>query len=495
MKEYVIGIDAGTGSLKGLAVDLKGSVVTSSQFSYPLIHESDDRREIDPANIWQAFINCVRQILDEMGSNPQCIVLSTAMHSLIVIGDGGTLLTKMLTWADNRAGAIAQRLRKSASGEMLYEQTGTPIHAMSPLCKILWMKENDRETFNRAVKFISIKEFLWWKLFGHFEVDYSIASASGMMDIERLHWNENALSVAGIESDKLGRLVDTNFSRRSLDPPLAQLIGLSANTIFLIGGSDGCMANLGSFATSAGVAALTIGTSGAIRVASASPVYNFAAMTFNYRLDSETYICGGPTNNGGVVVNWYAENFLNRKLVSASDYNELFATLKSTEPGANGLIFLPYILGERAPVWDSDATGMFFGIRQHHTQAHFTRAVIEGISMALYNIAENMQKCGLTIDLVNVSGGFVHSNEWLQILANIFGKKMRLINASDASALGAAYLGLKTTGKISTYEELKGHEGRELHPEENVFAIYQKQYLTFQELYKNLTALSVQINN
>jgi len=489
MKQYVIGVDAGTGSLKALAVDNSGSVITSVQVSYPLMQDLPGHHEIDPDRIWDALLQSIKQLVAEIKSAPACVVLSTAMHSLIVIGREGLPITRMITWADSRAGQTAARLKNSAAAEMLYEQTGTPIHAMSPLCKILWLKENDAQTFERASKFISIKEFLWWKLFQHYEVDYSIASATGLMDIERLQWNENALSIGQIKSVKLAKLVDTNFIRTGIDPGHAYSMGIPATTPFIIGGSDGCMANLGSFATTAGVAALTIGTSGAVRVASAKPVYNFEAMSFNYRLNAETFICGGPTNNGGVVIKWFAENFLHRKLESAADYGDLLSRIKNVAPGSDGLMFLPYILGERAPVWNSDATGAFVGIRYLHTQGHFIRAVIEGISMALYNIAENMERCGLRIDQVHVSGGFVHSGEWLQVLANIFGKKMCLINVSDASALGAAYLGLKTMGKVTLYEELQHTQAKEVLPEVTVFPIYQKQYRVFRDAYEKLTSV------
>jgi gluconokinase len=247
------------------------------------------------------------------------------------------------------------------------------------------------------------------------------------------------------------------------------------------------MANLGSFATQPGIGALTIGTSGAIRVASKKPIFNFGAMTFNYRLDADTFICGGPTNNGGVVLKWYAENFLRIKLDSASDYQQLLDKIKTIEPGADGLTFLPYILGERAPIWNSEATGVFFGIKNHHTQEHFTRAVLEGVSMSLYNIAESMEQCGLKIDQINVSGGFVHSAQWLEILANIFNKNICLINVGDASALGAAYMGMKKIGMIKKYSDLASKESKVVKPDPQYFHQYQKQYALFLDLYKCLS--------
>jgi gluconokinase len=486
MKDYVIGLDIGTGSLKALAVDSGGVVLSTAQFSYPLIQESESQCEQDPEQIWGAFTASISKIVRELSQNPMAIVISTAMHSLILVDENDLPITNIITWADNRAGDIAERIQHAATGEMLYEQTGTPIHAMSPLCKIVWFRENDPGIFSRTKKFISIKAFIWFKLFGEYEVDYSIASAEGLMDIESLQWNANALAIAEITTQQLPVLVNTNHARTDADPKHLQQMGLPPLSRFIIGAADGCMANLGSFATKPGVAALTIGTSGAVRVAGQKPVYNFKAMTFNYRLDENTFISGGPTNNGGVVIKWYAENFLKKDLRSAADYTELLSKIRNIEPGAEGLIFLPYILGERAPIWNSDATGVFFGIRNHHTQEHFTRAVVEGVSMALYNIAESMEQAGLNIDQINVSGGFVHSTEWLEILANIFGKKICLVNASDASALGAAYLGLKTVGKISDYDSLSERQTKEILPDLIAFRKYQHQYRMFQDLYESL---------
>jgi gluconokinase len=489
MAEYFIGIDIGTGSTKALAVDSTGTVLTSAQNPYITVHPQEEYCEQDPETIWKAFVLCVTQVVNTLQSKPSGIALSAAMHSLILIDKQNQPLTGMITWADNRASDIAEKIKTSPAGKSIYEETGTPIHAMSPLCKIIWFKEHQAELFKEAVKFISIKEYIWYKLFNTYEVDYSIASATGLMDIQALTWNNNALDLAGISNEQVSTLVDTSYIRRGVTPSLANELGIEEATTFMIGASDGCMANLGSFATEPGVAALTIGTSGAIRVASKTPLYNFDAMTFNYRLDKDTFICGGPTNNGGIVLKWYAESFLGKKLSTSNDYHELLAKTKATPIGSDGLMFLPFILGERAPIWNSGACGVFFGIKTHHTQAYFTRAVLEGVSMALYNIGENMEKLGLDIEQINVSGGFVHSTEWLQILANIFGKRICLINTSDASALGAAYMGLKTTGMITDYTDLKSKGIKEIHPEPQYFDYYQKHYLFYLELYKSLSVL------
>ncbi len=452
--EYIIGIDIGTGSTKAVAVTSTGEVLFTTQAFYPTHNPKPGYSEQAPELIWQAFIKCIVRVINQLHEQPKSIALSSAMHSVICVDADGQALMNMITWADNRSAAIAEKIRTSSSGEMLYEQTGTPLHAMSPFCKIIWLRENESDLFQKTHKFISIKEYIWFKLFGVFEIDYSIASATGLFNIETLSWNENALQRCEISKDKLSVPVSTSHIQSTLPISISKQLTINQHTPFVIGASDGCMANVGSFAISPGIAALTIGTSGAIRVANSTPTVNVEAMPFNYRLDENTFVTGGPINNGGIALKWYVESFLKKKLQTPEDYEEILKATESISPGCNGLIFLPYLLGERAPLWNSEACGVFFGIDSSHTQAHFTRAVMEGILFALYNICKTLEESSLTINDIHVSGGFVHSELWLQLLADVFGKKIVLIRAEDASAQGAAYLAMKTLGMIENYKSL-----------------------------------------
>jgi gluconokinase len=481
MPDYILGIDIGTGSTKAIALDYSGKILFSTAAVYPTLHPQPGYSEQAPELIWQAFIKCITRTTSQLGP-PHSIALSSAMHSVVPVDTLGNPLMNLITWSDNRSAAIANRIRQSASGEMIYEQTGTPIHAMAPLSKIIWLKENIAELISRTHKLISIKEYIWFKLFNAFEIDHSIASATGLFDIELLRWNDNALTLCDIDADILSLPVSTSHARKLSSADLTRQLGVLPSTDFIIGASDGCLANLGSFATNPGVAALTIGTSGAIRVTRSKPVFNFESMPFNYRLDEKIFVSGGPINNGGIALKWYAENFLGQPLNAASDYEKLFHSITEIPSGSEGLIFLPYILGERAPIWNSDACGVFFGMTARHQQAHFTRAVIEGISMSLYQV-------GLSLEIsfgtqINVSGGFVRSTEWLQILADIFGKQICLINSEDASAIGAAYLGMRAGGIIKSFDELAPSESKMVYPNmnnhrvftEDVFPRYERLY-------------------
>jgi gluconokinase len=481
--KYVIGIDIGTGSTKALAIDHTGATLTASQVHYEIDTKLPGYCEQDPETVWSAVSACIKKITTELKTPPEAIVLSSAMHSVIPVNEAGQAIHPMIIWADNRSAAIAKRIHESSLGEVLYEQNGTPLHAMTPLCKILWLKENNEAIFRKAFKFISIKEFVWHRLFADFQVDHSLASATGMMDIQSCEWSANALSLLDIESGKLSELVPTDYKRSNANAEVCTQLGILSRTIVVIGASDGCFANLGSFATEPGVAALTIGTSGAVRVAHHQPVYNFNAMTFNYRLDKKTFICGGPTNNGGGVLRWYVTNFLKLPLATADDYNRVLATITAAPPGSDGLIFLPYLFGERAPIWNSESFGVFFGIKSHHRQEHFTRAVIEGISFALYDIAENLIAGGTSIRQIHVSGGFVRSSAWLQILADIFNIKVCLLNTDDASAMGAAFLGLKEMGMIDDIKKLQPVTTKEIMPQSFNREVYQRNFEAYRKIY------------
>jgi gluconokinase len=481
---YILGIDIGTGSTKAVAVDYNGKAIHTEQVAYPTLSPQPGYSEQAPEIIWQAFLKCILRSIEALQHAPQGISLSSAMHSFIPVDANGRPLMNMITWADNRSAAIADRIKNSSTGESIYRQTGTPVHAMSPLCKIIWLRENEADLYASVYKYISIKEYIWFRLFGVYEIDHSIASATGLFDIEKLQWNEPSLQLCGISPDKLSVPVSTTFQRNILTELAATTTGIPAGIPFIVGASDGCCANVGSFAVGPGIAALTIGTSGAIRVANTTPTFNFGAMTFNYKLDETTFISGGPINNGGVALRWYLSSFLKKDIADAAIYDEVLGEIDTVEAGSDGLIFLPYILGERAPLWNSETCGVFFGITARHTQAYFTRAVLEGICLSLYHISQCLEESGLPIQQVNVSGGFVHSERWVQLLADIFGKPIGLVNTDDASAIGAAYMALKKINSLADYSSLKPDSVRIFTPNSANHNVYRESVFP---LFRNLT--------
>ena len=487
MQSYILGVDIGTGSTKAVACALSGDILGVTQQHYSINNPKPGFSEQDPNLIWEAFVKCLQDIVQKIGFSPVAISLSSAMHSIIPVDMEGEPLAPMITWADARSEDIAESLKASTIGEEIYRVTGTPIHAMSPLCKIIWLKLNDPGLFTKTHKFISIKEFVWYKLFKEFQVDYSIASSTGLFDILKLNWSAEACNIAGLSPEKLSTPVNTNYYRSDIVALVANRIGITQNVIFVIGASDGACANLGSHTTGPGMSALTIGTSGAVRVTSNTPVYNFKGMTFNYLLDEKTYICGGAVNNGGIAINWLIKNFMQEEGLTAVDYDSLFKKIDTIPAGSNGLLFLPYLYGERAPIWDTKSSGAYINIKPSHTRAHFLRATLEGVCYALYDVLKSVEDASVNITQVNISGGFVSSGTWTQILADITGKKLVVIQPEDASAMGAVYLAMRMLYQ-ENYNKLSGNLNHTtlIAPNSQNHDMYSKFLILFQKLYRDL---------
>lgn len=486
LKPYIVGIDIGTGSTKAISVDLEGNVLHVSQSAYPTLNPEPVYSEQVPEEIWAGFTTTINETIKHLGYPPAALSLSSAMHSLIPVAEDGTALHNMITWADARSEKTAQLLRESSRAEDIYRTTGTPIHAMSPLCKLLWLKGHNSGLFESAHKFISIKEYIWFKLFQVFEIDYGLASATGLFDIIERKWSAPVLEMACIAGKRLSVPVNTGFYRNIESARLLAELGLEESIPVVIGSSDGCCANLGSAVTDDFKAALTIGTSAAVRITSDAPVYNFQAMTFNYLLDEKTFVCGGPLNNGGIAIDWAIEKFMNKPTTEESDYDHYFGQVAATPAGSGGLIFVPYLTGERAPVWDTAVTANFIGIQLHHGQQHFFRAVLEGVCMAVNEVLITVERATMPIKQLNISGGFLNAPVWMQVLANVTGKKLVVVQPDDASAIGAVILAGRALFADAQLEEKLSAETQTIIPDYSEHEVYKTLQPIYSRLYDDL---------
>ncbi|MET6999134.1 gluconokinase [Chitinophaga defluvii] len=476
---YIIGVDIGTGSTKTIAADAAGKVYASYQQGYDTFQPRQLYSEQDPEKLLQAVKAGIASVVQQLGYPPAAITFSAAMHGLIAMDAGGTALTPLITWADNRSYEVAAALKDTDTGHALYHQTGTPVHAMSPLCKIMWLREQQPAIFARTAMFAGIKSYLFHHLLQRYVTDHAMASATGMLDIHTLEWSKLALDTAGISKAQLPELVRTRQVLTGLAPAIAAELGIPASTPLIAGGSDGCLAQLGSAAMDAGHATLTIGTSGAVRMAVGQPVTDIHRRLFTYVLTENQFITGGATNNGGAVVQWFVVHFLQQPATAVGACVEQALALP---PGGNGLLCLPYLFGERAPVWDSSAQGMFTGVQSTHTAMHFLRAILEGICFNLLSIAAALEETVQPIQQVAVSGGFTASRGWMQLLADVFRKPVSLQQQSDASAMGAIILALQALGlPDQDFEQTAPEEV--FAPDEAAAAIYQKNYVQFKTLY------------
>ena len=481
----ILAVDIGTTSAKAFVITQQGEVLASAREFYPTLRPQPHFAEQNPEEIFHAVRKIIRIAAGKVNGRVRAVSFSSAMHSLMAVDESGEALTPLILWADLRATAEAIQI-KASNSQKLYEETGTPIHPMSPLCKILWLKNNQPEIFGRTSKFIGIKEYVWFRIFGEYAVDHSVASATGLFNAATKSWSPSALITAGISAHHLSTPCSVYKAFTRTEHYFNEL-GIHTEIPWIIGASDGCLANLGSGAMDANTLSLTIGTSGAVRKTVKVNSPDSLGRTFHYLLDEDTLITGGATNNGAVLIQWYSENFLKEK-ISIKSFGERAASVMA---GSEGLIFLPFILGERAPVFDPESAGVFFGIRYHHRVEHFMRAILEGIGFALFSIAEIVERNSGGYERVMASGGFLESPQWVQIIADIFGKEVHVQASEDASAIGAALLGFKGL-KIDSHFLFPTE--KVYRPEKTAHHEYKKYYAVYKNLYPHLSSDFHQLN-
>ena len=456
--DCILTIDINTSAVKIHAFDLNGRVICWKKGSYPTFHPQPDYSEQDPEQIFITTLYILKNLLNEhihpKKYKVKAICFSSSMHSVLPVDKSGNPLGNAIIWADNRGAKEAELLKKLPQNESIYHATGTPIHPMSPLIKITWLKNNDQERFVQTYKFISVKEYVTKQLTGEYVIDHSIASSTGLFDIHKLNWHQESLDFAGISADRLSEPVSVFNDDLILKKEYCVTLGLSQKTKLIIGSSDGCLATLGAGIIGEGKATITIGSSGAVRVAGRQVLRDEKQRFFNYLLTDGYYISGGPTNNGGVVFEWFARQFgdFSEGLEFEDVLNDLFKIAAQVQSGSEGLLFLPYLLGERAPLWNANARGMYFGLNINHEQKHFVRATLEGILFEMYSIGKILET-HRNFEDIYINGAYASLPLWTQILADMFGKTVHINDNHDSVAMGAALLAFTKLGVYSNLEE------------------------------------------
>jgi gluconokinase len=458
-----LGVDLGTTGTRAIVFSAAGAVQGQGHRDYPMLMPKPMWAEQDPHAILAAVVAAIRDAVAHANVSRHeiaAIGFSAAMHSLIAVDAKGHPLTNSIIWADNRSVVQAERLKQGGAGHSLYRRTGTPIHPMSPLTKLLWMRESAPETFRQAAKFISIKEYVLHHLCGHYVVDYAIASATGLFNLERLNWDAEALVAAGLRPEHLSEPVSTTYTLRGLKRRYAEHMGLGEHTPVVVGASDGVLANLGVGAIERGQVAVTVGTSAAVRTVVPSPTTDPQERTFCYALTDKHWVIGGASNNGGIVLRWLRDECCGVEVEQAKqrglDPYEVMIEVASTVPiGSEGLLCLPFLAGERAPYWNAKARGAFIGLSLHHTRAHIIRAVLEGTLFNLDTINRALHELAGEPQEIRAAGGFARSPEWRQMLADIFACEVLIPEVYESSSFGAAVLAMHAVGALGDLAEVQ----------------------------------------
>ena len=457
--ECIITIDLGTNGIRVFAYDLRGCIIAFMKGHYTTFHTEPDHSEQDPEQIFITTLYVLKNILNEH-IHPKkykvtSICFSASMHSVLAVDKNGNPIGNAITWADNRAKKEAQELRHSALGKKLYEMTGTPIHPMSPLLKIAWIRNRDADRFRLTSKYLSIKSYIIHQLTGEYMIDYSIASATGLLNIHAVQWEDDALKYAGINTDQLATLAPVFTTAGKLKKAYQQSLRLSADTKIIIGSSDGCMAALGDgIIKGEEKASITIEDSGAVRVMGPTVLKDEQMRFFNYLLVDNCYVSGGPTNNGGNIFEWFTRQFgeFTNPFDMENSMQQLIEEAANVPAGSDGLLFLPYLLGERAPIWNANARGAYFGLNIKHERRHFIRATIEGILYEIYSIGKTLSEQRTTNSLA-VSGSFGTIPFCSQLIADIFSKPVEVRQQFHSVSFGTYLLSATEMGIYTSLED------------------------------------------
>ena len=455
--DVVVGVDIGTTSVKAVAFTPDAVARADAAAAYPLLAPRPGYAEQDSDAVLEATLRVTADVAREVqaaGHLIAAISVSGAMHGLIALDAADRPATPLLTWADARAGEQARRLRAEPRGLAIHRRTGTPVHPMSPLVKLRWYSEREPDVFAGAQRWVGVKERVLHALTGEWVVDQGIASAMGLFNLGDEDWDAEALAWARITAGQLPALVPTTAVLH-LSPEGARRLGVPPGTPLVAGGSDGPLANLGLGAVAGGTVACSIGTSGALRVAADAPRVDYRGRVFCYVLAPGRWIVGGAINNGGSVLDWVADA-LAPELAGAAVGNRIPALLHEAAQaaaGSGGLLFVPHLLGERAPRWADGARGAYVGLTRQTGRPQLVRAAVEGVCLQLALVLGSLGDAGIAVEQIRATGGFSRSPLWRRMLASVFGRPVGFAASPEGSSLGAALLGMHAIGMLEDLDD------------------------------------------
>ncbi len=490
VSRYVISLDMGTSSVRACLVDESLHILFQHSISVKLDTGLDGRAEQDAHEIINASLDCLamlNQWAQARGILPLALSFSNAVASLVILDDQYQPLLPALTWADTRAAVQAQELKERLNTE-LYQRTACPQHASYWLPKLRWLRETNRMPA-AAAYFTTLKDLLIFQLTGKFVMDASNAAATGLRNVRSGDWDDLALREAGISQTRLPLIRSTTERFEILDNFVSQRAALSSKTILVLGATDGVLSSLGAGAFETGQVTSMVGSSAACRVAAETPdTSDEHQRLWSYPLTDSMWVRGGAMTNGGLVTQWFANNFYSDQ---PNELEKMLADAATIPPGAGGLLFLPYLYGERAPIYDEHARGVFFGLHGSHTRAHVARAAQEGVLFSLASIYQVLSTSIGKVREVRATGGYARSAFLLQLQADIFNFPVSVPANYEGSSIGAAALAFLAIGAYPDFSPVRDaiQIERVFSPNQVDAALYAARLERFKQLYTSLAPL------
>lgn len=496
---YVIGIDLGTGSVKGLVLDKSGTVIEQATENYPLLHPQKGYSEQRPSDWIDGTKKILSTLIDKipkLKTELEGISISGQMHSLVLLDDAGQPLRNAILWNDVRTTAQCQEITEALGDKLLKKTKNLALEGFT-LPKLLWVKEHEPEIWGRAARFLLPKDYLAYWLTGNQQMELSDAAGTLLLNVTDEKWDMEIAETFGISEELLPPLVQSMEHVGDIQAGICEELGLETAPKIFAGGADNACAALGAGIIEEDRAMCSIGTSGVFLSyeGQAERQYKGKLHYFNHVI-KDSYYSMGVTLAAGQSLTWYKETFAADKV-----FDQLIVEAESSKTGSNGLLFTPYIMGERTPHVDSQIRGSFIGMDAGQTKADFTRAVLEGITFSLKDSQVLMQEiAGKKFKEVISVGGGAKSALWLQIQADIFNTKIRTLKTEQGPGLGAAMIaamGLQWFDSVEQCVAAFVDYGKEYLPipenvktYEEIYGIYKQVYGQTKELCHQLLAVS-----
>lgn len=451
MKQFILAHDLGTTGNKASLYDAEGQLLGSCLSEYNVSFEHPLWAEQNPDDWWQAICHSTKQLLQQTKAHKNdiaCITFSGQMMGCVPLGKDTQPLRNALIWADQRSNQQEQWLSTRISPESVYQITGHRLSASYSLCKILWLRDNQPELYKNTYKFVHAKDAIVARLTGNFVTDPSDASGMNLYDLEQGRFSSEILDAAQIDASKLSDIKASTAVVGEVLPSIADDVGLAAGTPVVIGGGDGCCAATGAGVIREGRAYNYIGSSSWIALATNKPVFDPTMRTFTWaHLIPGMFSPCGTMQAAGASYAWARNELAPLELQIAkeqniSPYELMNQTAEASPAGAKGLLYLPYLLGERSPRWNPKASGAFIGLTVRHSRADILRSVLEGITLNLRVILDALTAQDNQVNAMRLIGGGAKGKLWNQIMADVYGLPVqRLAILEEATSLGAAVAG------------------------------------------------------
>lgn len=487
-----IGLDVGTSGLKGLLVDEEGRVIKEAESSYPIYHPEPGWSEQNPEDWWEAACKVLRMLSNESSYAIRGIGLSGQMHGSVFLDGWGQPLYPAILWNDQRTVKECEQIVETTDGR-IEEWTCNPPRTAFTLSKILWFRNHKYELYQRVAKVVLPKDYLRYRLSGAFVTDVTDASGTSLLNVRKRIWSEETLRAFEIPGEWLCDLVESPEICAQVSADVARETGVSEGTYIVGGAADQAAAALGNGVCSPGVLSITLGTSGVVYVQTDGLVVDpsGALHSFCHSIPGTFQLMGGVLCAAGSL-EWF------RKAIGQKEegFPELLALASQVPRGSEGLIFLPYLTGERSPYNDPLARGAWFGLTVRHGKPHLIRALLEGVGFALYDLVNCVYGLKVPVNRIHVAGGGAKGDIWTRILSEIIGEKLFLATVKDSSAFGAAMLAASGVLGVPVKELCTRwvKTDQSVSPEEGAHETYLRWYEVFTRMYSGTCGFMHQLS-